>query len=306
MTTRWSLSFAFVVGLFPACDAGRGRPADPSGQEDIYGKDSRRELDDPRNPEWVQEAGDAVALVIDQTDLEDTDDGFVLGATLLSTQRTLCGTERFADQPAIPARSCTGFLIAPDRLVTAGHCIDDKRCAQRAFVFGFAYRQDDHEITQVNPEDVYFCERVLARELVPGDDGWSIIDYAIVELDRVVDGRPPLVLSPARLPDDARLALIGHPEGLPMKVDFGRVVTNWEPFRFFTDLDANGGNSGSPLLDRDSEEVVGILTGGTRDWVWNEEIECYDSHHCDTAGDEGCEGQLATRANVVAEEVAGL
>jgi hypothetical protein len=272
----------------------------------VYGKDSRLELDDPENGEVLQEAGQSVALIVTWAKLARTHSGLVLRSQLLRDALWLCPGEPFADQPVVRGDTCTGFLVAPDRLATAGHCVDDNSCPQRAFVFGFAYGETERDPTQVSEDDVYSCRRVLAREEVEDDRGDAILDYAVVELDREVQGRLPLVPSPDALSDVAWLALIGHPIGLPMKVDVGWPIQNWEPFRFLAHLDAYGGNSGSPVLDRDSGEVVGILVGGTRDWDWDTDRACWASHLCDVDGAKGCKGQVVTRASVVADVLSDL
>ncbi len=64
------------------------------------------------------------------------------------------------------------------------------------------------------------------------------------------------------------MALLGHPNGLPLKVaDSASVLRNDEPRSFDTDLDAFQGNSGSPVFDAASRKVIGIVSHGHADNV---------------------------------------
>jgi hypothetical protein len=84
------------------------------------------------------------------------------------------------------------------------------------------------------------------------------------------------------LADDVNdLLVIGHPLGLPRKYSGrGQVMDNREPSYFETDLDVNGGNSGSPVLNPDTLEVEGILFASFNDDFVPDET--YDGR-CDCA-----------------------
>ena len=68
------------------------------------------------------------------------------------------------------------------------------------------------------------------------------------------------------------LTLIGHPAGLPLKIASGGKFLSFQENTFRSDLDAYGGNSGSPIfntrsLARGELLVEGILQGGSDDYV---------------------------------------
>jgi MYXO-CTERM domain-containing protein len=100
------------------------------------------------------------------------------------------------------------------------------------------------------------------------DDG--DVDHAIVELDRPVVGHTPATVrvEPAGLAEGTSVALIGHPNGLPMKIDDGGVVTWSSADATFLNatVDAFNGNSGSGVFDA-SGELVALLRGGMDDYV---------------------------------------
>src|SRR5690606_7912461 len=100
-------------------------------------------------------------------------------------EANLCSDQRFAAQ--VTPGSCSGFLVGPDVLVTAGHCVSNqKKCEDKFWVFGFT-REEAADLT-LSGENVYKCSQVLYQVLNQGDKN----DYAVIKLDRPVEGREPL------------------------------------------------------------------------------------------------------------------
>ena len=183
---------------------------------------------------------------------------------------SLCTDERFRNDSSL-AYACTGFLIAPDLLLTAGHCqvnvgVSENESEQYCKVYDwlFDYQTDQEGYIQTNdiPADrLYHCKQIL---YAVNDEHAPFHDYAIVRLDRPVTGRQPLKLStkPASVGDS--VSMIGYPLGSPAKfADEARITAN-NPLSpaYLTDLDSLDGNSGSPVFNQASE-VVGILISGS-------------------------------------------
>jgi hypothetical protein len=130
-------------------------------------------------------------------------------------------------------------------------------------VFGFVAAADGHnEVTTVPAADVYGCAHVIARVftgLGSGDRDWTLF-----ATDRPVAGRTPFtVRDQGQVANGAALQMLGYPLGLPLKhTPNGHVQSN-DPaaFRFYSNLDAFAGNSGSPVLNA-SGVVEGILVTG--------------------------------------------
>jgi Peptidase S46 len=61
--------------------------------------------------------------------------------------------------------------------------------------------------------------------------------------------------------------VVGYPTGLPEKLAAGAKVHALTPYFFTSNLDAFAGNSGSPVLDARTNEVVGVVVRGNRDYV---------------------------------------
>ena len=72
----------------------------------------------------------------------------------------LCPTEKFIDQQT-PA-DCTGFLVAPSIIATAGHCVEEfSFCKDWKIVFGFMIDSKTRIPTVLKKSDVYSCKRII-------------------------------------------------------------------------------------------------------------------------------------------------
>ena len=182
----------------------------------------------------------------------------------------MCQNEKFGEQPVLP--SCTGFLIAPNTLITAGHCVKNKiDCRDSKWVFGF---NGDEKIPASN---VYKCKKIIGQKLTLGI--FSTKDYAIIELDRKVSNRTPLKFKRSgKIKKETQLVIIGHPSGLPLKIiDHAKVRKRRINF-FYTNSDTFGGDSGAPVFDKKTGLVLGILIEGGKDFVYNKSGNCMESH----------------------------
>lgn len=203
----------------------------------------------------------------------------------------LCPGERFAGQPR--AAHCTAFLVGPDLVATAGHCVEtQEQCEATNVVFGFtAAANGGNAATTVPASQVYGCVDLVAQTFSGGPTG---DDWALFRVNRVVSGRSPLgVRRSGSVADSAALVTIGHPLRLPLKIATNGAVRANELTlpKFGTNLDASPGNSGSPVIDRATGLVEGILSSGpTTDWeaVVRNGVECATARRCDDVA--GCGG----------------
>lgn len=258
--------------LFPfaALAAGDDAPGPGGFRPDvIYGADDR--VDYYAAPAAWRKLADSTVAVF-KGDKVGPDGSLVLES--FAERHRLCTTERFADQPSGPY--CSGSLVAPDIVMTAGHCLylptdrtrdtDVPECDNMKFVFGYAFRSPGAAPKRVDPGEVYRCAGVLAR-VFPGT-GSRAGDYALIRLDRPVNGHPPLALDRAGTvsPGDG-VAVIGTPSGLPVKIAAGATVRDAsDPWFFVADLDSFGGNSGSAVFNEKTKLVEGIVVRGETDF----------------------------------------
>lgn len=250
----------------------------------IYGTDDRLDAFQVTDPVLVAQAAATVALVRPAQVVDNGDGTSTISGPTLGQAKNLCSTEKFRDQPAIAF--CTGFLVAPDVVATAGHCLDASTLADVRFVFGYEMTSSTQARTTVPTSDVFRPVSVLGHSL--GDSDW-----AVVKLDRPATGRVPLqVRRSGKIGDADRLHVIGHPSGLPRKTAGNAAVReNDASTHFVANLDTFGGNSGSPVFNSESHVVEGILVRGETDYVLvgtcRQAVVCPDS---------GCRGEDVTRA----------
>jgi Trypsin-like peptidase domain len=263
-------------------------------QRVIYGTDNRKDLYQVKSSK-VQAAANAVAALVKSSDLTRESDGtYTLSTEQYSESYQLCGSEPFITQPI--GCFCSGFLVAPDVIATAGHCVKSQAdLGNIRFVFGFRMIDAERVRTSFPAEDVYSGAKLLGRQL--SQDG---TDWALVRLDRKPVGRNPVKLRTAgKISANQSLFVIGHPCGLPQKYAPAARVRDNAPAPFFVaNLDTYGGNSGSPVFNASNSTVEGILVRGENDFISNG--TCYVSMVCPTTG---CRGEDVTRSTVWANKV---
>ena len=234
----------------------------------IYGKDHRREI--PLASKKWRRIGRSVAAQIPIRLMLPKDNGdYQLKKT---SWEKYCPAERFYGNPLVA--TCTGFLVSNEFLLTIGHC--GGSCTYFYWVF------DYHSNSSVIPkENVYSCSEVITLE---GDR--DVEGFALVRLSSLVSDRSPLPMrKTGKIPDNARVAVLGHPLGLPLILDVGdgkgHPIRDNSPASFFkVDFDTYVGSSGSPVINVETEVVEGILAGGEEDFEHDVENDCRRSKHC--------------------------
>jgi len=251
----------------------------------INGTDDRQDINKVTNARLLLDS-ESVVAVIPNNSISDNGDGTsTISGQNYGTKYNLCSTERFKTQPSIA--NCTGFLVDPSFIVTAGHCIQESTLQNFKFVFGFEVEGNGNIRTQIDNNDIYEAIRLIGRRLESSGPDW-----AIVQLDRPVLDRPPVeIRRTGTIIDKQEVHVIGHPSGLPKKVaGNANVRENSDDDFFVANLDTYGGNSGSPVFNSVTHIVEGILVRGETDYMLSG--SCYISNIC---SDQGCRGEDCTR-----------
>ena len=243
----------------------------------IYGEDNRIETYEASR--FEQKLAKSTAGMISSIKMIKVGTNYMLPPYTIEKEMGLCKDERFSDQPS--AVVCSGFLVGPDLLVTAGHCIttqDD--CNKVSWIFDYQVKEKTNKTDILIPAaNVYKCGKVIEAKLETTKDGRKI-DYSLVRLDRVVKGRKPLKFrTTGKVKLNQDIVVIGHPSGLPQKVAGGaKVLLNDKENYFQTNLDTFGGNSGSAVFNADTGEVEGILVRGAKDYEKDNVKKCLRVH----------------------------
>ncbi len=242
--------------------------------------------------------GDSVCAFIAADTLTDNGDGtFTINAGTLSDQfNPLCAGERFAEQPT--AANCTATLIAPDILITAGHCLDENgvRTAFDTFyfVFDYAVREEGVNPSTFTTNQVYRGAEILG--LVNNAD--TANDWAVVKLDRAVTGRTPVVIrSSGSVAVGQSLVAIGFGAGLPIKFSGNATVQGLVENGFEADFDIIGGNSGGPIVDATTGIIEGVVSSDLDVEDYHQEGACFKATVCPE--DSICTPGFTTLASVM-------
>jgi len=267
----------------------------------VYGEDDRKDVFEVTDEQQLALAG-SVFCIVPASLLQDNGDGTYTAITSDYTvgNRPACPGEPFADQPTWP--SCSGVLVGDDIVATAGHCFTRaSEIANFRYVFGFELLSPATPETVLDESQVYRPVEVIGRELA--QSGFD--DWAVLRLDREVTA-PGAVPVPVRrtgtVPEGTLVGMIGYPWGLPKKIAFGAntVVKNNVPSTHFeANVDAFGGNSGSPVFNQVTGELEGLLVRGNQDFVIDG--NCFRSNQLSDANGEGGRFEDVTKVTEFAE-----
>ena len=262
----------------------------------IYGVDDRRDLYQLDTARW-QELASATALLVDRAQVRTMageGEFYRLATEKLGEQWNLCPSEKFWQQPS--AGYCTGFLVSEDVLVSTAHCfLDTGACKTTAVVFDYSYHNRAADPTRLSHNSVYYCKEVLERVYEIGEG----LDFAVVRLDRAVQGRKPLtLLSQGKVAKGEAVTVIGHPLGLPTKLSQGTIRSVRNRDYFIINADLWEGSSGSPVFDVHTGVVTGLVARGEQDFVARG--NCQVTKIC---APDKCDGEQVIRARRFAEFV---
>jgi len=257
----------------------------------IYGQDDRQEPYTITSDNILKLIQADVAIVFKDDLTQNVDGNWRLTSSYYyyyqncGDSSELCSDEPFLGQRLAPF--CSGFLIANNdntsRIATAGHCVSYAGCDQMAFIFDYYLPNsltDSPQVVSIPEDNVFFCAN-FQYQLD------SASDWGVVELDRYVPNREALPLRQSGEVDEGTpLIMVGHPSGLPAKVDDGASVKTLHSTYFSANTDSYGGNSGSMVVNTMTWEVEGILVRGNKDFVYDAANGCCRSNVC--SDETGC------------------
>jgi V8-like Glu-specific endopeptidase len=259
---RW-FGLCGLIALLGACGGGPEESIAGAARPIIDGTDDRRDIFELDAASAAARNADAIPVLSFTGSLVAHDGVVDLPVVTFAAAQNVCSTERYARQPVNTAGTCTGYLVGPRLLATAGHCTGfsppGTDVSFLSAVFGFRMLDAANARTVVAASEVY---RVVGvRGLC------ASADCTVLELDRPVTNHVilPFRRSGAAAAGDS-LYMIGYPFVLPLKLDgpgaLVRVVDiGADHLLAMQQLDVAGGNSGSPLFSTVTNMVEGTLVG---------------------------------------------
>lgn len=284
--------------------------ASPQQNRVIYGEDTRKEWYELSDSAFMFELADSSVALFQKRLINFDEPYYQYPKKSLKEAYNVCSTERFVNQPT--AAYCSGVLVAPNLVLTAGHCVNDQSCKSTIFAFGYSLKFSGQEAQPLDPQEVYQCNKIVARELYCEYYSYDCDtannphpfygnDYALIELDREVPNHIPAKLNTAvastPYQPELPLIMVGYPSGLPQKIDDGAKLRNdLNPNYFTATTDSFARSSGSPVFNALTGELEGILVRGERDYERNEALSCNMNKVCK---EDECRGEDVTKISQI-------
>ena len=293
-----------ILVFVSSCLFNKTDPKITSKNYAIYDDDNRVFIIDGISEEnsQIKKNSKAVAAMVRKRILRSDEDSnfYTFKKTTVANQYGLCSDQSFAQNNALA--NCTGFLIAGDLLVTAGHCITSARdCENFSWVFDYQANSDSFK-----KENVYNCKEIVFRKVK--QDREEFVDLAVIKLDKPTNRKNLKLRTYGRLSEQTPVYIIGHPLGMgltlaesaktyPMDrkvllpesseqndLDFFNAQIIHQDKLFITDIDGFAGNSGSPVFNARTHTVEGIFLGGANDFKdrVNDHFICGENNKIDT------------------------
>ncbi|MDA8792387.1 trypsin-like peptidase domain-containing protein [Bacteriovoracaceae bacterium] len=237
----------------------------------IYGDDNRQDLFNVEDP-LIHQQATAVGGLMAKWHLKDSEDPNLFRVSAINLKDNgVCEEERFSNQYVAPV--CTGFLVGPNLVMTAGHCATKYFCEKYVWAFNYRYQHNDQEQDLfIKKAHVSTCEKVIYRiEKNPFKGG---NDIGLIKLTKSIPIEPLKLNLKRKVKKNAGLYMIGHPSGLPLKLTDDGKTTKVKKWYFKHNLDSFGGNSGSPVFNAKTKLVEGVLSRGRADYFTPEGKNC--------------------------------
>jgi hypothetical protein len=201
-----------------------------------------------------------------------------------SEEEPYCAGIEYDDQLVLPSIG-SGILLNKKKALLAGHLLVDggKELDFESLILIQCYNIGHIKgNTVVVPKSSIFKIKTNTKPQIELKSG----DWALMEVESAYAGYPNndrfVKDKNLKVPSQGSLSIysIGYGLGLPSKLVYnGKMWKSQnpeDPDAYYARLDMFNGNSGSPIFDASTDEIVGILTHGAADFFYNEEKKCFE------------------------------
>ncbi|GEM_PF-3293400 len=231
----------------------------------LYEQDDRKDLYEINNPE-LQKIASAMAYQIEFVELKGwTFNRFWTLVMEPFQARRICPDERYKEQLSMRT-NCSGILVSPKHLLTAGNCITEHYCSNDLYYWMFNYdlKEDKPFNIKHRNTNFYKCEKIVKRYYDPN----NAISYTLLELKKEVKGVEPVKLRQSGdLSPGEELIVLGHPQGLPLKIADNIQTYDQNDTHFLLNSDIAGSTRGAAIINAKSYELEGIMIHGTPNYA---------------------------------------
>ncbi len=236
------------------------------GVRGTWGKDKRQDFFEIEDEQIKKNTGCVAAICMKDNLIKVNEEFSILKVKNYGKTFTLSDYESYHEQPIAAGRLVTGFLVKEDVIATAGHCANSGNVTDLRFVFGFNMQDPTTPVIRIPNRNIYkgvnIDHTIYDRKFIGSD-------WALVRLDRKVEGQILAALFEKDIFEGQPVYIIGHPVGLPLKYAPGAHVHDIHDTFFGANLDIYMGNDGSPVFSSDTHEVIGIVVRGDyRNFRW--------------------------------------
>lgn len=246
--------------------------------------DTRIDVEECSDSSVLANSLGVVAILQDKDDFNMNQNKVVIYPTKHDRQRSVlvqlkkedkkkvCGFEKFREQ--FNMAYCSGVIIAPKIVLTAGHCVERysdrlrRPAADLRFVLDMKNMKAEAPPMAYEEKDAR-VRRVVKMAAFKSDKGE---DLGLLQLDRPVENIRVIKIRRGGgvLNAGEKVYALGHPNGLPMKLaPNGEIKTNiTSDYYFESDLPLFHGNSGGPIFNVKTHELEGLVIAGEADWFY--------------------------------------
>ncbi|MAZ47514.1 MAG: hypothetical protein CME65_03060 [Halobacteriovoraceae bacterium] len=225
----------------------------------IIGNDDRTDIVELDQP-IISVISSRVVSFVRKKHLIKKSDSYEMNATNLIERLRFCEDERFSDEPLFA--NCSGAIVGEDRILTAGHCIGPDNQDEFYVVLDYIKDAQGNIPTTFSKDQVFEVRDFLYREFTLSD---QVNDIALLRVKRKLNRTPLPVQLDHSYSTGTPIYMLGHPLGVSQKYTGPNIIRSLSlpTLSFRTELDSFSVNSGSPVFDHHTNEIIGVLSRGT-------------------------------------------